>query len=221
MFAGLTGTLLAGLLHHPSPALTGLAVFLTFGVGVLVQTTPTTWPAHRLAKAGVPTIIVGLCLLVASAWTSPPSLALFLISGVVAGAGVAAIIRGSLTVVISTARPDDRAGALATFFTAGYLGVSVPVIGAGLVLQHLSPRVTLLIFALAVGAGILAAAPILIRTAAGTAQHPRPDDHPMTAQCRCFGAHIGDSPGEPSPGKPPQRKLLADASRTSGGDDAS
>ena len=146
---------------------------------------------------------------------------MFLISGVVAGAGVAAIIRGSLTVVISTARPDDRAGALATFFTAGYLGVSVPVIGAGLVLQHLSPRVTLLVFALAVGAGILAATPILIRPAAGTAQHPRPDDHPMTAQCRCFGAHIGDSPGEPSLGKPPQRKLLADASRTSGGDDAS
>ena len=221
LFAGLTGTLLAGLLHHPSPALTGLAVFLTFGVGVLVQTTMTSWPAHRLAAAGIPTIIVGLCLLVASAWTSPPSLALFLISGVVAGAGVAAIIRGSLTVVISTARPDDRAGALATFFTAGYLGVSVPVIGAGLVLQHLRPRVTLLIFALAVGAGILAAAPILIRPAAGTAQHPRPDDHPMTAQCRCFGAHIGDSPGEPSLGKPPQRKLLADASRTSGGDDAS
>jgi hypothetical protein len=67
-------------------------------------------------------------------------------------------------VVISTASPDDRAGALATFFTAGYAGVSLPVIGVGIILQHLSPRVTLLIFGLAVGLVILAAAPILIRS---------------------------------------------------------
>ena len=108
-------------------------------------------------------MIVGLCLLVVSAWTSPPSLALFLAGGIVAGIGVGAIIRGSLTVVISTASPDDRAGALATFFTAGYAGVSLPVVGVGVMLQHLSPRVTLLIFAVAVGLVILAAAPILVR----------------------------------------------------------
>ena len=108
-------------------------------------------------------MIVGLCLLVGSAWTSPPSLTLFLAGGIVAGVGIGAIIRGSLTVVIATAGPDDRAGALATFFTAGYAGVSLPVIGVGIILQHLSPRVTLLIFAVAVGLVILAAAPILIR----------------------------------------------------------
>ena len=65
--------------------------------------------------------------------------------------------------MISTASPDDRAGALATFFTAGYTGVSLPVVGVGIMLQHLTPRVTLLIFAVAVGLVILAAAPILIR----------------------------------------------------------
>jgi predicted MFS family arabinose efflux permease len=50
---------------------------------------------------------------------SVPSLALFLAGGIVAGTGIGAVIRGSLTVMISTASPDDRAGALATFFTAG------------------------------------------------------------------------------------------------------
>jgi hypothetical protein len=58
----------------------------------------------------------------------------------VAGAGLGAIIRGSLTIVITTAGPDKRAGVLATFYTAGYVGVSLPVVGAGLALQHLSPR---------------------------------------------------------------------------------
>jgi hypothetical protein len=41
--------------------------------------------------------------------------------------------------------------------------VSLPVLGAGVALQYLSPRVTLLLFAAAVAAGILAAAPLLVR----------------------------------------------------------
>ena len=65
------------------------------------------------------------------------------------------------------------------------------MIGAGIVLQHLSPRGTLLIFA--VGLGILAAARILVRPPAEQTQPPRPDTDPMTTLCRCFGADIGDS----------------------------
>ena len=206
LFAGLAGAFLAGPLHHPSPALTGLTIFLTFGTGVFVQSVTTTWPAHRLVAAGIAPMIVGLGVLVASAWTSPPSLALFLIAGVLIGAGSGAIFRGSLTVVLSTSGPDDRAGALATFFTAGYVGVSLPVVGAGVALQHLSFRVTLLIFGLAVGLGILAAAPILIRPAPTVAKPPEPDIHPMTAMCRGFGAHIDGSPGEP-----PQVKAVSEA----------
>jgi MFS family permease len=163
LFAGLAGAFLAGPLHHPSPALIGLTIFVTFGSGVVVQTTTTTWPAHRLIAAGVVPALIGLGLLVLSAWTSPPSLVLFLIGGIVAGAGGGAIFRGSLTLVISTSGADDLAGALATFFISGYAGLSVPVVGVGLLLQHLSPRVTLLIFGLAVGLGILAAAPVLVR----------------------------------------------------------
>jgi MFS family permease len=177
--------------------LTGLTIFLTFGTGVLVQSVTTNWPARRLVAAGIAPMIVGLGVLVASAWTSPPSLALFLIAGILIGAGSGAIFRGSLTVVISTAGPDDRAGALATFFTAGYVGVSLPVVGAGVALQHLSFRVTLLIFGLGVGLGILAAAPILVRPATAGPKRTEPDGHPMTAMCRGFGAHIAGSTGDP------------------------
>jgi MFS family permease len=165
LFAGLAGMFLAGTLQHPSPALIGLAIFVTFGTGVLVQTTTMSWQAHRLIAAGIAPLLVGLGLLAASAWTSPPSLALFLIAGVVAGSGVGAVLRGSLAVVISASTADDRAGALATFFTAAYAGVSLPVVGLGVVLQHVSPRVTLLLFVVAAGIGILAAAPLLVRRA--------------------------------------------------------
>ena len=163
LLAGLSGTFLAGPLHHPSPALTGLAIFLTFGSGVVVQTTTTSWPIRRLVATGIVMITVGLGVFVASAWTAPPSLALFLIGGVLVGGGIGAIFRGSLGVVISTSGPEDRAGALATFFMAGYVGVSLPVLGIGVALQYFSPRVTLLAFGVAVGAATLAAAPRLVR----------------------------------------------------------
>jgi MFS family permease len=163
LFAGLAGTFLAGPLHHTSPALTGAAIFLTFGMGIVVQLTTSGWPAHRLLAAGVPTILLGLAVLVLSAWTAPPSLPLFLLGGVLSGMGASAIFRASLGTVIESSRPDERAGALATFFTAGYAAISLPVLGLGIALQFLSPRVTLLIFGVAVGLGVLAAAPTLLR----------------------------------------------------------
>jgi hypothetical protein len=122
LFVGLAGAFLAGPLHHPSPALCGLTIFLSFGAGVIVQTTTTNWQAHRLIAAGILPALIGLALLAASAWTSPPSLDLFLVGGIVSGAGSGAIFRGSLTIVLSTAGANDRAGALATFFLAAYAG---------------------------------------------------------------------------------------------------
>jgi hypothetical protein len=96
LFAGLTGTFLTALVHRLSPGLIGLTIFLSYGAGVVSQATTTSWPAHRLLAAGIPPVILGVLLLVASAWTTPPSLGLFLISSVVAGAGVGAMIRGCL-----------------------------------------------------------------------------------------------------------------------------
>ena len=163
LFAGLAGAFLAGPLNHPSPALCGLTIFVTFGAGVVVQVSTMHWPSHRLFAAGIVPTLIGLGVVVLSAWTSPPSLALFIIGGVVVGAGGGAIFRGSVTVAISASDSHDRASVLAAFFTSGFLGLSLPVVGLGIALQHISPRVTLLIFGILVAAGTLAAAPILTR----------------------------------------------------------
>lgn len=162
LFAGLAGRFLAEL-GHPSPALTGLTIFLAFGAGVAVQTTTLHWEPRRLIRAGIAPMLIGLAMLVISNWLSSPSLVLFLLSGIVAGAGGGAIFRGSLTVVVAISAEDDRAGALAAFFTSGYIGVSLPVLGLGFVLETLSTRTALLIFAAVVGAGIVASAPFLVR----------------------------------------------------------
>ena len=163
LFAGLAVTLLARSFHHHSPALAGLAIFMTFACGLTAQIATFRWSAQRAIAVGTGPALVGLCILVASAWTTPPSLAAFLIGGVIAGAGGGLIFRGSLGFVIAWSSADVRAGALATYFTAAYIGIAVPVIGAGAVLQFASPRVTLLVFGVAVSVGIVAAAPILFR----------------------------------------------------------
>jgi MFS family permease len=161
LFAGLAGTFLAGVLHHPSPALAGFANLLAFGSAVAVQVAILRWPVRRQLVTGITAMVAGLAVLVASTWAA--SLALFLIGGMLVGAGNGAIFRAGLGTVIATSRPEDRAGALATFFVSGYLGVSVPVLGMGLALQYVSPQIALLGFSLAVGTGLLAAAPALIR----------------------------------------------------------
>jgi MFS family permease len=90
---------------------------------------------------------------------------LFLVWHSLAGLLVARVLTGvALGASVATATAyiaDLDAGALATYFTAGYVGVSLPVIGLGIALQYLSPRVVLLIFGTLVGVGFLAAAPVL------------------------------------------------------------
>jgi hypothetical protein len=81
-----------------------------------------------------------------------------------------------LTVVISTAPDDKRAGALTSFFIAGYVGLSLPVVGAGVALLYVSFQVTVLVLGVAVATGILFAFPFLWRLSPPviTARRTRP-----------------------------------------------
>ena len=93
----------------------------------------------------------------------PPSLVLSFAAAVVVGIGSGALYRGAFTIVVSTASGGNLAGALASFFVAGYIGLSVPVVAGGIALQHVSFRVTLLSLSVSVAAGTLIAARFLLR----------------------------------------------------------
>ena len=170
LFTGLAGTLLAGTLHHASRALAGSVVFVVFGAGVAVQLATPSWPARRQLASGMASVIAGLALVAVAAWI--PDLALFVIGGAITGAGAGAMFKGALGTVIAVSEPESRAEALAGLFLAGYVGLSVPVIGLGVALQELSAKVTLLGFAVLVAAGIAAAARPLLGRASGAAVEP-------------------------------------------------
>jgi len=162
MFVGLAGTFLATTLHRPSLALSGGTVFLVFGVGVAVTVAIGNWPVRRLLGTGITLMVAGLALLVAAAWLPSPSLALFLAGGAIIGGGGAAGFKGTLGTVAEISGPGKMAEALAGYFLAGYVGLSVPVIGLGIALQSVSTRAALLGFAAVIAAALLAAAPVLL-----------------------------------------------------------
>jgi len=163
VFAGLSGPFLAGPLHHTSPVWAGLAVFVSFGVGAVTQITTMNWSLRRLLAAGVPSLLLGLGAVVAAAWVHPPSLALFFAGAVLVGVGSGTFYRGVLTLVVTTSSTSNRAGALASFFVVGYVGISLPVIGAGIALQTVSFKVTLLVLAVVVALAMLMASRVLLR----------------------------------------------------------
>lgn len=167
VFIGLAGTFLATAVHDTSLAMTGLTIFVVFTVGVVLLSVTGTWPARRLLATGAAAEITGLALVVTAAWLPRPSLALFLAGGGVVGAAAATLFKGTLGGLIAIS-PAGRLGeALAGFFLSGYLGLSLPAIAVGVALQFISPRGTLLAFAIVVSAGTLGALPLLTSTRPG------------------------------------------------------
>jgi hypothetical protein len=154
LFAGLSGLFLATILHHPSHALSGAALFLLFACGVLSQLV--TLPASRVLALGTISMLAGLVLLVVSVRLSTPNLAMFLIGGALIGAGSGAVFKGTTGIVLGASPPQSRVAMTSDLLIALYVGLSVPVIGAGVALDlGASAPDTVLGFAILVGLGVI------------------------------------------------------------------
>jgi MFS family permease len=160
LFTSLAPTFLAGTLGHRSHALAGIPAFTAFTAAVVAQRGARAWEVRRLVATGIGALSAGVLLVVAATWL--PSLALFLGGGMVAGAGAGLLFNGSIVTVSGLAAPERRAEVLAGFFLAGYFGISVPVLGLGVLDQWVQPRVALLAFAGLLLAGLAMSARSLL-----------------------------------------------------------
>jgi predicted MFS family arabinose efflux permease len=155
LFAGLSGLFLATTLHQSSHALSGVALFLVFTAGVVSQLATTRLPASRVLELGTTSMLTGLVLLVVSVRLSAPSLALFLIAGALIGAGSSAVFKGTSGIVLEASPPESRVAMTSDLLIALYVGLAVPVIGAGIALDlGASAPNTVLGFAVLVGLGV-------------------------------------------------------------------
>jgi len=155
LFAGLSGLILATTLHQTSHALSGAALFLVFTAGVVSQLSTNRLQASRVLALGTVSMIAGLALLVIAVRLSSPSLALFLIGGALIGAGAGAIYKGTTAIVLEATPPENRVAMTSALVIAVFVGLSVPVIGAGIALdQGASAANTVLGFAILVALGV-------------------------------------------------------------------
>jgi hypothetical protein len=114
-----------------------------------------------LLRAGLPSLLAGLTLLVAGMWIG--DLSVFVIGTVFTGVGTGLIFRGAMSTVSESARSGSHAEALAGFFVSVYVGLSVPVVALGIASGHVSARVLMLIFVLAVALATTASVRSVVR----------------------------------------------------------
>ena len=155
LFAGLAGLILAITLGRTSHALAGATLFLVFSCGVISQLATTSLAASRVLALGTISMLAGLVFLVVSVRLSNPSLVLFLVSGALIGAGVGAVFKGTTGIVLEAAAPEDRLALTSKLLVVLYVGLSIPVVGAGIALdQGASIPNTVLAFAILVALGV-------------------------------------------------------------------
>jgi hypothetical protein len=114
-------------------------------------------------------MVVGLVLLVTAVRLPTPSLTLFLVAGALIGAGAGLVFKGTTGIVLEAAAPEDRVAMTSTLIMAALIGISLPVIGAGVALyEGASAPNTVLGFAIAVAAGVALSGWALLRRRPGS-----------------------------------------------------
>jgi MFS family permease len=174
LITSLAPSFLAGTLHEPSHALAGAVSFALFATAALAQTLTASRAPQQPIASSIPALLIGIGLLTLALWVPSPSIGIFLAGDLVAGAGAGLMFKGAIETVSEISLPERRAEAVAGFFLAAYVGLAGPVIGLGVLTQIASTRVTLLVFAGLLTAGILAATPALLRGRGGRRASTQP-----------------------------------------------
>ncbi len=155
VFNSLAPSFLAAMLHERSPALAGAVAFAAFASGAIAQILLSRQGVTATLRISMVILVPGLALLTGGMWLA--SLAMFIIGGVLTGAGAGLVFRGALVAAGAAAPPESRAEVLSGFFLGAYVGLSVPVVGLGIATQYAPARDVMLVFVALVVIALIAA----------------------------------------------------------------
>ncbi|MFD7153148.1 MFS transporter [Kribbella sp. NPDC059898] len=144
LFTSLAPTFLAGVLHHTSRLLAGVVTFAVFIAGAGSQVVFARMSRPRQLRLGLVAMSAGLVGVAVGGLL--PNLWLFVVGGIVAGAGVGLVFRGAVATAAALADPSSRGEVLAALFLIAYAGLAIPVLAIGLGIALLPAQVALLIF---------------------------------------------------------------------------
>ena len=137
-------------LHHHSPALAGVLVFVLFVLSVAGQVLVARLPNALAAGCGM--LVAGVAVLAVSLATD--SLAALFASAAVGGLGQGVVVSAGLAAIAERAPAERRGETASSFFVVLYLGLSIPVIAAGIAIHYTSLDAAGIGFC--AGAGLLA-----------------------------------------------------------------
>ncbi len=166
----LAPTLLGATLGLHSTALSGATVFLFFACTPPVVFAMRRVTARGKCLAGLPVLVVGVGLVLAALFTE--SLALMLLSMVVAGTGLAATFAGGLEMIEQGSDPAERGRVLGLTYTLVYAAFVLPSIGFSLISTATSTVVAAIAFTLVIAALCAASATSLLRSPARSGSPP-------------------------------------------------
>ncbi|UFQ19408.1 MULTISPECIES: MFS transporter [Streptomyces] len=130
VFTSVSPSFLAQTLHVHDRALSGAVVALAFFASTAGQLVVGRVGLTRSLPLGCAALLAGLALLAGALWWE--LLPLVVLSALVGGIGHGLAFRGSLAAVAQASEANRRAAVISTLFVAAYAGISLPVIGVGL-----------------------------------------------------------------------------------------
>jgi Major Facilitator Superfamily len=154
VFNSLAPSFLAGDLHEHSAAVAGAVAFAAFASGAVAQILLARLGVTATLRVSMVILVPGLGLLTGGMWSA--SLALFVIGGILTGAGAGLVFRGALVAAGAAAPPESRAEVMSGFFLGAYIGLSVPVVGLGIATRYAPARDVMLVFVVLVIAALVA-----------------------------------------------------------------
>ncbi|MGW2620561.1 MFS transporter [Streptomyces sp. NPDC001500] len=161
VFTSVSPAFLAESLDVHNLAVGGLVVALAFFASTGGQSAVGRVGVGRALPLGCAALLAGLALLAgALRWESLP---LVVLSALVGGAGQGLAFRGALSAVAGASPPEQRAAVISTLFVVAYAGISVPVIGVGLLTGPLGLEGAGLVFIACMAVLVATAAAYLFR----------------------------------------------------------
>jgi hypothetical protein len=155
LFTSLTPKLLAASVGTTSALVAGAVSFVVFLFGVLAQLGSGRLDLDRQLTVGVSALVAGVAVLLAGGVAG--SLVLFVAGGALGGAGAGLLFKAAMSSAARLADPAPHGEATAGIFLAGYLGLTVPIMGLGAAARYVSLTTGLTAFCvviLAVLAGV-------------------------------------------------------------------
>ncbi|MFE8969896.1 MFS transporter [Streptomyces albogriseolus] len=161
VFTSVSPAFLARYLGVTDHAVSGAVVATAFFASIAGQTAVGRVGVRRSLPLGCAGLLAGLALLAGALHRD--SLALVVPSALVGGVGQGLAFRGALTAVSRASPPDRRAAVISSLFVVAYAGISVPVIGVGLLTEPLGLENAGLVFIACMAALVISAAGYLLR----------------------------------------------------------